>query len=145
MSSLANGDHICMVITLKIGTDCSGADAPLFAAQALRACQRGELKISHEWSCDHNIHAQQFIMLNHKPKRMYGCIHKRKHEQLPAVHLYCCGFPCQPFSSLGLKQGWQDARMSVYESMLKTIGAISVQCILLENVPRLASHNRGKA
>ena len=28
--------------------------------------------------------------------------------------------------------------------MLKTIRAISVQCILLESVPRLASHNRGK-
>ena len=50
-------------IKLKIGTDCSGIEAPIVALNLLG------IKYSHEFSCDNDKYAKETIMHNYKPKK----------------------------------------------------------------------------
>lgn len=129
---------------LHVGTDCSGTDAPLYALKRTKGYQKKKFAIVHEWSCDTSPNARKFIFMNHKPKRFYEDILSRKHSALAPVSIYFNGFPCQPWSSLGRKLGWRDQRMNVYRAMVKTLATGKVKCFVLENVPRMVTHNGGK-
>ena len=57
---------------------------------------------------------------------------------LLAVALILSGFPCQPFSSSGLQQGFRDARAGLLSALLNIAWTLSPPIFLLENVPGLA-------
>lgn len=57
-------------------------------------------------------------------------------EQRPEVHIVSGGFPCQPFSSLGLGLGVGDARWG-WPWMADVIRAVRPRYVVVENVPRL--------
>ena len=69
---------------------------------------------------------------------------QRKHAELAPVGIYFNGFPCQPWSSLGLRHGWQDVRMNVYKAMVRTLKTGTIESFVIENVPRIVSHNGGE-
>jgi DNA (cytosine-5)-methyltransferase 1 len=91
-------------MVIRVGTDCSGIEAPI---QALLQMKK---KIKHVWSCDYDKFAKQSIYANYKPEIWYDNITTRDHTSLPDIDLYVCGFPCQPFSLMGNKQGTKDKR-----------------------------------
>ena len=129
---------------LRVGTDCSGTDAPLYALAQTRVAKKKKVQIIHQWSCDKCPASRRFIELNHNPAQFYPDMIGRKHKCLEPIDLYFNGFPCQPFSSLGLKKGMQDIRMGVYKAMIKTIKAKMPKAIVLENVVRMLGDNNGK-
>merc|ERR1719150_1636636 len=49
-------------------------------------------------------------MANYPPKIFFDDLTKRDNTKAPAADLYVAGFPCQPFSTAGLQQGFSDAR-----------------------------------
>ena len=62
---------------LHVATDCSGADAPIFAWKSFQRCfarQGYTLDIEHEFSSEHPKAkgCHQFIIDNHAPKRLYS-------------------------------------------------------------------------
>ena len=57
-------------------------------------------------------------------------------ESRPNVDLVCGGFPCQPFSDAGLKQGVEDERW-MWPAMADTIRAVRPRYVLVENVAAL--------
>lgn len=65
-------------------------------------------------------------------------------EELPEFNLICAGFPCQPFSSAGLRRGFEDIRGTLFFEIARLAEARRPQYLLLENVPGLLSHNRGR-
>lgn len=71
-------------------------------------------------------------------------IHDLKSEELPNFNILCAGFPCQPFSSAGLKKGLKDNRSKVYDKILDIIKEKKPEIILLENVKNLLNMNNGK-
>lgn len=81
-------------MSLRVGTDCSGAEAPIWS---LRAMQIGH---SHVFSSDIGKAPRLIIAANTKPRVFYSDLLKRKTESTPAVDLYVAGFPCTPFSML---------------------------------------------
>lgn len=54
------------------------------------------------------------------------------------------GFPCQPFSSAGTRQGLEDTRSNAFYQVLRAIKESKPRLWLLENVAGLATHNKGQ-
>eukprot|EP00959_Pyramimonas_sp_CCMP1952_P469258 9494633-Pyramimonas_sp.AAC.1 len=118
---------------VRIGTDCSGTDCPVWALGQCAAVKAGRLRISHRWSCDSDAFCRQFIELNHEPKIFYPNIIGRRVDQLPPIDIYVCGFPCQPFSPVGRREGFADCRSDVYEEVIRTLRRGSIRAFVLEN------------
>ena len=54
------------------------------------------------------------------------------------------GFPCQPFSQAGLQKGFEDTRGTLFFYIAEIIQHHQPNVILLENVKRLKTHDKGK-
>jgi DNA-cytosine methyltransferase len=130
---------------LRIGTDCSGIESPIQALQQLG------VSFTHEWCSEIDKYCIKSIKANYKPKRIYGDpdgdykdgnICNRDHSTLPDIDLYVCGFPCQPFSNAGSKQGFNDKRGSVFWSCLNTIKIKQPKYFVLENVKGILSNDK---
>merc|ERR1711935_1258305 len=89
---------------MGIGTDCSGMEAPIQAIRNL------PVKYQHKFSCDVNKDARATIEANFPHGIMYKDLTKRNNKTAPYVDIYIAGFPCQPFSTAGLQQGFGDKR-----------------------------------
>lgn len=76
-----------------------------------------------------------------RPQLMFKDITRRQPEQLPAHDLYVAGFPCQPFSTMGLGQGVQDkqGRGVIIEHILTALEVKRPRAFLLENVKGINS------
>jgi len=74
------------------------------------ALQNLGVEVNHVFSCDVNKHAKATIMANYPPKTFFDDLTKRDNAKAPKADLYVAGFPCQPFSTAGLQQGFGDAR-----------------------------------
>ena len=89
---------------LRVGTDCSGIEAPIQALQNL------QVPFEHIFSCDSDASCRKTIEANFPPKHFYDDIRSRDNSKVASVDLYVAGFPCQPFSSAGKKQGFADSQ-----------------------------------
>ena len=59
-------------------------------------------------------------------------------EAWRGVHLWCCGFPCQPWSCAGKQQGSRDReRGQFFTDIFGRISKGKPSCFVLENVPGL--------
>ena len=68
---------------------------------------------------------------------------RRTHSQLPYAHVYCNGFPCQPWSLAGKILGMKDPRARIVRSLIKTMRSGKIKRSIIENVPRLMAHKKG--
>lgn len=64
--------------------------------------------------------------------------------QIPAHDLLTGGFPCQPFSSAGKKNGIHDPRGTLFEKIVEILRNSSPKYFILENVKRLLSMDSGE-
>jgi hypothetical protein len=62
---------------------------------------------------------------------------------VPAHHVLVAGFPCQPFSSSGLRTGFQHNHGNVFHAVVRMCAAHNPPYILLENVRGLLSNAFG--
>lgn len=68
-------------------------------------------------------------------------------DKLTPVDVITAGFPCQPFSMAGTKAGFDDPRGRVFFQiirLLREFGPQRPKILLLENVPYLLAHDRGR-
>lgn len=65
---------------------------------------------------------------------------------VPDVDGYCFGFPCQPFSTAGYKQGFNDTkgRGSLFFEVMRIVHEKHPRFLFAENVKNLVSHDNGK-
>lgn len=65
--------------------------------------------------------------------------------KIPTHEILCAGFPCQPFSKAGRQDGLDYPELgTLYENILMVIRHQRPPYLILENVPNLEKHNRGK-
>lgn len=64
--------------------------------------------------------------------------------QLPDFDLVCGGFPCQSFSIAGHRKGFEDTRGTLFFEIARVLRAQKPPFVLLENVPGLLSHDKGR-
>ena len=63
---------------------------------------------------------------------------------LPHFDLLCGGFPCQAFSNAGKRKGFDDARGTLFFEIARLAEARRPAYLLLENVPGLLTHDKGR-
>lgn len=63
---------------------------------------------------------------------------------IPDFDVLVAGFPCQPFSSLGKKKGFQDPRGNLFFEIARIVEAKRPAIVFLENVSNLLQHDDGK-
>lgn len=121
---------------LKYGSDCSGIEAPLQALMNLN------IDVKHVFSSESDPFARKSLLANYKPGILYNDIYDEKEPC--ELDLYCCGFPCQSFSTVGLREGVDDPRGRIFERVLEVIEQTNTKIFLLENVKGLLTIENGE-
>ena len=88
------------------------------------------------WFVEREAYPQQVLAKNFPGVPIHGDIYDC--HDLPQVDIITAGFPCQPFSVAGLRQGDKDERYLVPE-MFRVIQEVKPRVVLFENVPGFAS------
>jgi DNA (cytosine-5)-methyltransferase 1 len=123
---------------LRVGTDCSGIEAPIVALEQLR------IPFFHEFSSEIDKHCIATIRANFSPRIIFGDMTQRRLKDVPDIDLYVCGFPCQPFSTAGKREGVRDPRGTIFWECLRVIRAKRPMVFILENVRGLLSIDGGE-
>jgi len=72
-----------------------------------------------------------------------GDISKINPEEIPEHDILTAGFPCQPFSPAGKKQGVRDLRGTLFQRIVEILQAKQPEYFLLENVNRILTMEKG--
>ncbi len=99
----------------------------------------GECVFSSEW----DEFAQQTYCSNFADMPA-GDITKIDESAIPDHDVLLAGFPCQPFSIIGNKQGFGDTRGTLFFDIERILRKKQPQAFLLENVRQLVSHDKGR-
>jgi len=68
----------------------------------------------------------------------------RQVHDLPAFDFMLAGFPCQPFSYAGKRQGFGDTRGTLFYQIERLLRRYRPEGFLLENVRGLTTHDKGR-
>ena len=128
---------IKQIAAIRVATDCSGMEAPIQVFRNMK------VPFQHVMSCDVLKAARMTIEANFNDGVMYKDITTRNHEEAPDCDVYVAGFPCQPFSTAGLQQGFEDARKrgTIFFHCRDFIKTKLPKVFILENVSGLAKKN----
>ena len=105
------------------------------------ACE--ELGIKTVWANDINPLSCQVYRHVFGGDELHEGDIRKLHDTIPSHDILTAGFPCQPFSSAGKKQGTRDARGTLFEEIVKVLRAHCPQWFVLENVKRLLTMEQG--
>lgn len=83
------------------------------------------------------------MMFDTSNEMNYGNLKKIKCENLPHFDILCAGFPCQTFSVIGRKEGFDDNRGQIIFHLARILKESKPTCFLLENVKGLVTHDKG--
>lgn len=73
-----------------------------------------------------------------------GDISRIKAKDIPDHNLFCAGFPCQPFSIIGHRKGFDDIRGTLFFEIVRILRVKRPRAVLLENVKQLMTNDKGK-
>ena len=95
------------------------------------------------WQVEKDPYCQKVLKKHWPEVPCYGDIKEIDFTTLPPVDLLCGGFPCQPVSCAGKRQGDKDERW-LWPEFYRAVCEIRPQWALAENVPGLLSADSGK-
>jgi len=99
----------------------------------------GECVFTSEW----DKFAQQTYISNFHDE-VHGDITQVDETEIPTHDVILAGFPCQPFSHAGLKEGFSDTRGTLFFDIERIARYHEPKVMLLENVKGLVSHDKGR-
>ena len=94
-------------------------------------------------ACDINEAAQKAYFANYGLKPV-GDIRALDAREIPDHDVLLAGFPCQPFSIIGDRKGFQDTRGTLFFEIARILKEKQPPYFVLENVKMLAGNNEGK-
>ncbi len=115
------GFRYAMMTALK---DSSAKGTCVFSSDIDKACQ--------------DVYAANF------GERPTGDITSVNPKDIPDHDIMLAGFPCQPFSIIGNRKGFEDTRGTLFFNIASILEAKRPRAFILENVKLLKGHNSGK-
>jgi DNA (cytosine-5)-methyltransferase 1 len=110
---------------------------------AFNFISNSNIKYKCVFACDIDDNVRKIYKANHKIEPL-GDINDVNISNIPDFDILCGGFPCQPFSIAGKKEGFDDKiKGNLFFSILKIIDIKNPNTIILENVKNLLSINKG--
>ena len=95
------------------------------------------------FACDIDANVRNIYKANHHIEP-FGDINEVNIADMPDFDILCGGFPCQPFSIAGKKEGFDDKiKGNLFFRILNIIDIKQPNTILLENVKNLLTINNG--
>lgn len=76
--------------------------------------------------------------------RPHGDITKIDEKTIPDHEILMAGFPCQAFSIMGDKKGFEDTRGTLFFDVARIVKEKKPLCVFLENVKNFKSHDKGR-
>ena len=110
---------------MKIGSLCTGYGGLDMAVESFFNAETA-------WTCEYDKYASQVIAQRlNKPN--HGDLKTTDWTQVEPIDILTAGYPCQPFSTAGLRKGADDER-HLWPHIKNIIGILRPQFIVLENV-----------
>ena len=106
-----------------------------------QACEERGIETECVLTSEIKPYAVQTLMHNHQHENFVGDIFQVKNEDIPSFDFLFGGFPCQPFSSGGKRQGFADTRGTLFFEIERIIKYHQPQGFILENVEGLVKHD----
>ena len=94
------------------------------------------------FSSDIDLHARKMYFENFGDYP-YGDITKIRSSEIPNHDILFAGFPCQPFSIIGDRKGFEDTRGTLFFEIARILEDKGPRAFVLENVKQLVSHRNG--
>lgn len=107
------------------------------------ACIENDIIPECVFSSDIDPYCQDSYESNfgHRP---YGDITIVNENEIPDHDILFAGFPCQPFSIIGNKRGFNDIRGTLFFDIARILKAKMPKAFILENVKQLVGHDKGQ-
>ncbi len=85
----------------------------------------------------------QKTYLNNFGEQPFGDVCNLESSHIPSFNVLCAGFPCQPFSICGKRQGFADTRGTLFFEICRILNETKPEVVFLENVKHLLHHDSG--
>ena len=117
---------------------CSGTGSALLAS--LKYSQ-----IIHTFSNDFCMQSKKIFLANFDSDAFNSLdLCKINSKDVPIHDILISGFPCQPFSIAGNRQGFADSRAQIFWDLIRIIKCRTPRFVILENVKNLRAVNKGQ-
>ncbi|TAF10172.1 MAG: DNA (cytosine-5-)-methyltransferase [Nostocales cyanobacterium] len=109
-----------------------------------QACKSLEIKSECVFTSEIKSTAIKVYQQNFSEAKIWGDITEISSAEIPDFDILLAGFPCQPFSSAGTRQGFLDTRGTLFFEIERILKDKSPFGFLLENVEGLVKHDDGR-
>lgn len=134
--------------TFKMGEFFCGPGGIALGATTAKI-ENTDFKIEHEWSSDYDADTCQTYTHNICPNRpesvIYGDVRTLDITALTPIDAFAFGFPCNDFSNVGEKKGFNGTFGPLYSYGVEVLERFQPQWFLAENVGGIKSANEGNA
>lgn len=129
---------------------CGPGGLALGAKEAKVEGPSGEIfEVQHKWANDYDPAACATFRLNICPDRpetvIEGDVRKLEIESLPKIDAFSFGFPCNDYSNVGQRKGFNGEFGPLYTYGVKVLKIHQPMWFIAENVSGLESANEGEA
>ena len=95
-------------------------------------------------ACDINENARYIYQLKFPNTKIYDDVRKLDgRKEFKKIDCITAGFPCQPFSTAGLRGGFEESRGDLFFEIIRIARETRCQFLFLENVPGLLFFDGG--
>ena len=123
---------------IRIGTLCSGIEAPIMAVKNFN------LPHDQTFSCEINPKCQEVLASLYPSVPMFKDIYDVTGEH-GGVDVLIAGLPCQSFSQIGQHGGVDDSRGNLYLEFCRVLDLLKPEWFIIENVRNLMTHQDGES
>ena len=137
-------------VVFRLGELFCGPGGLALGAKMAEVSNQGKIwRIEHEWANDKDPDSCRTYARNLKPKNplqvILGPVEKLDINNLPPIDGFAFGFPCNDYSIVGERKGFNGKFGPLYSYGVKIIDKLRPQWFVAENVSGLSNANSGEA